>query len=50
MRLEGNKITKQELMNAEGFEEFDAKRKAALNKAISAGLGKNAINSVYAGI
>lgn len=41
MQLEGNVITKANLMASEGFEEFDKKRIAAINKAISAGIGKH---------
>lgn len=39
MRLEGNKITKAKLMGSDGWEEFDAKRKALVNKQVSAGIG-----------
>mmetsp|Transcript_14260 Transcript_14260/g.18694 ORF Transcript_14260/g.18694 Transcript_14260/m.18694 type:complete len:281 (+) Transcript_14260:164-1006(+) len=39
MRLEGNKITKAALMKTEGFNEFDKKRTALLNKAVSGGIG-----------
>ena len=40
MRLEGNKITKTKLMAMDGWEEFDEKRKAQINKQVSAGIGK----------
>jgi len=39
LQLEGNKITKAELMKAEGYEDFNTKRTDLLNKAMAGGIG-----------